>query len=102
MTALAQRRPAVRAPFRFLAAVIGLAFLVAVLGTGYMAWHGDRALQVKDVLMLPGGLWFGRLMFLAVLGRTEPPKNHDSRYDYWPFASARVAGCYWLLVVVFF
>ena len=88
-------------PFRFLAAIVGLAFLVAVFGTGYMAWHGDRALQVKDVVMLPGGLWLGRLMFLAVFGRTGPQKDHDSRHDHWPFATARVAGCYWLLVILF-
>ncbi len=89
-------------PFRFLAAVVCVAFLVAILGTGCMAWHGDRALQVKDVVMLPGGMWLGRLMLLAVLGSTTPPQEYVPRHDHWPFASARVAGCYLLLVIVFF
>jgi hypothetical protein len=90
-------------PFRFLAAVVFLASLVALLGIGYMAWHGDRALQVKDVVMVPGVLWLGRMMFLAAArGSTVASKDHDARNDHWPFASARVAGCYWLLVILFF
>ena len=102
MIAIAQKRPGVRAPFRFLAAIVGLVSLVAILGMGYMAWHGDRALEVKDVVMLPGVLWLGRLMLLATLGRTGLPKDHSSRHDHWPFATGQVAGCYWLLVIVFF
>jgi hypothetical protein len=102
MTSVVQKRPAVRVPFRFLAAVICLTALVVIVGTGYMAWQGVHALQVKDVVMLPGVLWLMRLMFLAAVGRTVPPKDHVSRHDHWPFASARVAGCYWLLVIVFF
>lgn len=96
----ASRRPAVRAPFRVLAALLCLIFIGVAVGMAYMTWKGGvQALRVQDVLMIPGWLWFGRLMVLAVLGRTGPPKDHVSRHNHWPFATARVASVYWLIVI---
>lgn len=96
----ASRRPAVRAPFRILAALLCLTFIGVAVGLAYMTWKGGaQALRVQDVLMLPGGLWLGRLMLMAALGSMGPPKDSVSRHDYWPFATARVAGCYWLIVL---
>ncbi len=88
-------------PFRILAVALCLTGVVGISGMGYMAWHGDRALQVKDVVMLPGMLWFGRLMLLAALGGTRPPQNHLSQHDHWPFATGRVFGFYSLIVFLF-
>jgi len=99
------RRPAVRAPFRVLAGVICLAAVVAVGGTVHMAWTGARALQVRDVVLVPGMLWFLRLMVGATfVGRTTAPTTGGpttaSASDYWPFASSRVMNYYFLIVIV--
>ena len=109
------RRPAVRAPFRVLAGVICLAAVVAVGGTVHMAWTGARALQVRDVVLVPGMLWFLRLMFAATfVGRTTAPttggpttasvtagQTTPSATAHWPFASSRVMNCYFLIVFIF-
>jgi hypothetical protein len=66
----------------------------------YTTWKGGlQALRVQDVVMVPGWLWFGRLMVLAALGRTEPAKDPVYRHDHWPFATARLANVYWLIVL---
>jgi len=98
---IASRRPAVRAPFRVLAAILFLLFLGIAVGMAFMVWKGGvHALRVQDVLILPGGLWFGRLMFYAaVAGRTVPPKDHVPRHEHWPFASRGVASAYWLIFI---
>jgi hypothetical protein len=75
MTTLIQKRPVVRAPFRLLAAIVCMAFVVAILGMGYMVWRGDRALRVDDVAWLPGSLWLMRLMFYAAVHGTVPTKD---------------------------
>ncbi len=87
-------RPTVRPPFRVLAALIFLADSVAILGMTYVAWkNGVQTLRVQDVVMLPGMAWLARLAFYAaVRGTVMNPA-------YWPFASPRVAGCYWLIVI---
>jgi hypothetical protein len=90
--ATASRRPAVRAPFRVLAALLCLSFIGAAVGMAIMIWrNGLPALRVQDVLLLPGMLWFLRLAFYAAARGTVPPQ------DNWPFATARVAGIYWLI-----
>ncbi len=97
--AIASRRPAVRVPFRVLAALLCLILLGVAVGMAFMIWKGGvQALRVQDVLMLPSGLWFGRLMFLAAVGASAvPSKDLIPRHDYWPFATARVASVYWLI-----
>jgi hypothetical protein len=92
-TELPSRR-AVRMPFRILAALICLVGSAAVLGKAYIAWKsGAQALRVQDVVMLPGMAWFMRLAFYAAVRGAVPTQ------EYWPFASQRVAGCYWLIVL---
>jgi hypothetical protein len=87
-------RRAVRTPFRVLAGVICLVSVVAFGGTAYMAWAGARLLRVHDVVMVPGLLCFFRLAFYAAVYGTVPT------VEYWPFASSRVANCYWLIFLV--
>lgn len=92
---LAQKRIAVRAPLRVLAALLWLFALVAFLGMAYVAWKGDQSLPVKHVVMVPGMLWLSRLVFhAAVYGKAPEDAN-------WPFASSQVATGYWLCVMIF-
>jgi hypothetical protein len=100
-------RPAVRAPFRVLAGVICLAAVVAVWGAAYMAWTGARPLRVQDVVLVPGMLWFLRLMIAATFytaDQTTAPtaagRTTASAAAYWPFASSRVMNCYFLIVFI--
>jgi hypothetical protein len=91
-TAVTASRPAVRTPFRVLAALLCLSFIGAAVGMATMIWKGGlQALRVQDVLLLPGMLWFLRLAFYAAARGTVPPQ------DNWPFATRGVAGVYWLI-----
>jgi fatty acid desaturase len=95
MTPVVQKRVTVRAPFRVLGAFFCLAALIAMLGTGYLAWDGRHALQVKDVVMLPGVLWLFRLVFHATVHGNVPSDGN------WPFASFQVASVYLVFVLAF-
>lgn len=92
---LAQKRIAVRAPFRVLAALVWLCALVAFLGMAYVAWKGGQSLPTKDVVVVPGMLWLFRLVFHAALDGKAPEDAH------WPFASSQVATGYLLCVMIF-
>lgn len=93
---ITRRRPAVRAPFRVLAGLLCFMGVVLLLGMAYVAWtHGAQSLRVKDVVMAPGIVWLTRLAFYAALRGSSP------RPEFWPFASSRVARCYWLIVICF-
>ena len=93
--ALAQKRIAIRTPFRVLAALVWFFALVALLGLAYEAWKGDQPLPVKTVVAVPGTLWLFRLVFhAAVYGKAPEDAN-------WPFASSQVRTGYLLCVLVF-
>jgi hypothetical protein len=83
--AAVRSRPAVRLPFRMLAALAGVLFISAALGLAYMTWdRGMQTLRVKDVVMLPGMMWFVRLLFYAAFHGTVPSSVN------WPFATSGV------------
>ncbi len=89
-TVTVSHRP-VRMPFRVLAAFLCLIFSAFAIGMAYMTWKGGvQALRAQDVLLLPGGLWLGRLFYAAARGAALPQ-------DHWPFATAGVAQVYWLI-----
>jgi hypothetical protein len=93
--AIPQNRHSVRAPFRLLAGFICLAASVAVLGTAFMAWRRGTQLPTDFIVWLPGMVWLTRLAFHATVSGTVPENQ------YWPFASGRVANCYFLIAVVY-
>jgi hypothetical protein len=94
--AIPQKPHPVRGPFRLLAGFICLAGTVAVLGTAYMAWQqGTQSVPANFIVWLPGVAWLMRLAFHAAMDGTAP-KN-----EYWPWASSRVANCYFLIAVLY-
>jgi hypothetical protein len=93
--AILQKPHPVRAPFRLLAGFICLACSVAVLGTAYMAWRRGTQLPADFIVWLPGMAWLMRLAFHAAV-HSIPPKN-----EHWPFASSRVANCYFLIAILY-
>ncbi len=69
------------------------------VGTAYTVWKsGLQALRVQDVVLIPGMLRFFRLMFSAAF-YTGQEGTMSPNAQYWPFASSRVAECYWLIVM---
>jgi hypothetical protein len=94
-TAIAQKPQPVRAPFRLLAGFICLAFSVVVLGTVYMAWRRGIQLPTDFIVWLPGMVWLTRLAFHATVSGTVPENEN------WPFASGRVANCYFLVTILY-
>jgi hypothetical protein len=94
--AIPQKSHSVRGPFRFLAGFICLAGSVAVLGTACMAWgRGTQLVPANFIVWLPGLAWLIRLSFHAAL-HGAAPKN-----ELWPFASSRVANCYFLIAILY-
>jgi fatty acid desaturase len=94
--AIPQKLQSVRGPFRLLAGFICLAGSVAVLGTAYVAWRGGAQwVPANFIVWLPGMAWLMRLAFHAALHGTAPKNEH------WPFASIRVANCYFLIAIVY-
>jgi fatty acid desaturase len=94
--AIPQKSHSVRGPFRFLAGFICLAGSVAVLGTACMAWgRGTQWVPANFVVWLPGLAWLMRLAFHAALHGAAPKNEH------WPFASSRVANCYFLIAILY-
>jgi hypothetical protein len=89
------RRP-VRMPFRVLAAVVGIAGAVALVGTPFLIWRGAHVLTVGDIVMLPLMAWGVRLMFHAVVHGNSP-----GGADCWPFASRGVWNCYVFLLMAY-
>jgi hypothetical protein len=95
-TAIPQKPHPVRAPFRLLAGFICLAFPVAVLGAVYVAWRrGTQSVPADFIVWLPGMAWFMRLAFHAAVHGASPEN------EYWPFASSRVANCYFLIAILY-
>ena len=91
-----QKPRLVRGPFRLLAVLICLACIVAVLGTTYMGWQrGIRSVPANFIVWLPGMAWLMRLAFHAAVDGV-PPKN-----EHWPWASNRVANCYFLIAILY-
>ena len=86
----------VRLPFRVLAAVVGIAGVVAVGGTPFLILRGAQVLTVGDTLMLPLGAWFMRLMFDAAVHAKSPAGG-----ECWPFASPRVWNCYLFILLTY-
>jgi hypothetical protein len=94
--AIPQKPRSVRAPFRLLAGFICLAGSVAVLGTAYVAWRrGIQLVPVDFIVWLPGMAWFMRFAFHAAVHGAAPENEH------WPFASRRVANCYFLIAMLY-
>jgi hypothetical protein len=94
--AIPQKPLSVRGPFRLLAAFICLAGTAAVLGTIYMAWQrGTASVPANFIVWLPGMAWLVRLAFHAAVDGA-PPKN-----EHWPWASNRVANCYFLVAILY-
>ena len=93
--AISQKPHSVRGPFRLLAGFICLACSIAVIGTAYVAWRGTQLVPANFIVWLPGMAWFMRLAFHAAV-RGASPKN-----EYWPFASSRVANCYFLIAILY-
>lgn len=95
--AIPQKPHSVRAPFRLLAGFICLAGSVAVLGTAYLAWRrGTQLVPLDFVVWLPGMAWIMRLAFHAAVHGSVAPKT-----EHWPFASSRVANCYFLITLLY-
>jgi hypothetical protein len=89
-------QPPIDMPFRLLAGVLGIAGVVAVVGTPILIWRGARILTVGNVVMLPLMIWFIRWTLNAALfGRT----SRDG--EWWPFASLGVWRCYLVLMVAY-
>ena len=85
----------VRWPFRILAALIVLAGVVAVIGTGVMGWsEADSSLKWQFLASLPGMAWFVRLAGYAAIRGKSPAA------EYWPFASDRVFLLYFIIWLV--
>jgi hypothetical protein len=94
--AIPQKPHSVRAPFRLLAGLICLAGSVVVLGSAYVAWRrGVQLVPAAFIVWLPGMAWFMRLAFRAAV-HGDAPKNEN-----WPFASSRVANCYFLIAIFY-
>lgn len=90
------RRP-VRTPFRVLAGMVGILGAVSVVGTIFLTWSGGRAATIGDVLIAPlmmGGI---RLMYHAAAYGKSPIDGIS-----WPFASARIANGYLLLLLAYY
>jgi hypothetical protein len=89
-------RPAVRALYRALAGLIGIAGVAAILGTALLAWRGARVPTMGDIMMLPLLAWFMRLMFHAALYGEAPADG-----EYWPLASRGVWEGYIFLLIAY-
>ena len=90
------RRP-VRTPFRVLAGMIAVLGAGSVFGTLVMVWRGGRAATIGDVLMIPLMMGFIRLMYHAAAYGKSPIDGIS-----WPFASARIANGYLLLLIAYY
>jgi hypothetical protein len=94
----ATARPAVRWPFRILAAFVLAVGVVATVG---MAWsighHEMAAMRWQFLAGLPGFAWLLRQTWhAAVHGQSAKP-------EYWPFASQRVFNGYvvvWMVLTL--
>ena len=94
--AISQKPHSVRGPFRLLAGFICLACSIAVIGTAYLAWwRGTQLVPANFIVWLPGMAWLMRLAFHAALHGAAPKNEH------WPFASSRVANCYFLIAILY-
>ena len=96
-TSTAQRRSAIRWPFRALAALI----LVLIVVTGGMStwfWYREHSFGRHEQLLvqLPAMLWFGRLLFFSAI-RSSLPQTGNA----WPFASDRLLVGYLLCLMMF-
>ena len=89
------RRP-VRTPLRVLAGMIAVLGAASVFGTLFFILRGGRAATIGDVLMIPLMIGFIRLMYHAAAHGKAPIDGMS-----WPFASARVASGYWLLLLAY-
>jgi len=90
------RRP-VRTPLRVLAGMIAVLGAASVFGTLFFILRGGRAATIGDVLMIPLMIGFIRLMYHAA-GYGKSPVDGNS----WPFASARIANGYLLLLLAYY
>jgi hypothetical protein len=75
-------------------AVLGAA---SVFGTLFLIWRGGRAATIGDVLMIPLMIGFIRLMYHAAVYGKSPVDGNS-----WPFASARIANGYLLLLLAYY
>jgi uncharacterized membrane protein len=89
------RRP-VRAPFRLLAAFIGVILTITAIGTPFLIWRGVNVITIDNIVMLPLTAWFARLMFHAAVYGNTPASG-----EYWPLASRGVWNCYALLLLAY-
>lgn len=90
------RRP-VRAPLRVLAGMIAVLGTASVLGTLFWIWRGGHAATIGDALMMPLMMGFIRLMYHAAVHGGSPMDGTS-----WPFASARIANGYLLLLMAYY
>jgi hypothetical protein len=91
----AKPRNPVRWPFRILAALIVLAGVVVLAGTGIAVWTREQpSLQWQLLASMPGMLWFVRLGWHAAIRGKSPATEH------WPFASQRVLTCYMIVLML--
>jgi hypothetical protein len=95
MPRTAVRQP-VRMPFRVLAAFVGVAGAIAVVGTPFLIWRGTRVLTVGDVVMLPLMAGFIRIAFHAAVHGKTPADG-----GCWPLASRGVWNCYMFLMLAY-
>jgi hypothetical protein len=78
-------RVAVRWPFRFLAALIFLAGVVALFASALQIYSlGAPFLQPHAIVALPGIAWLLRITWHAARDARSPAQ------EWWPFASSRV------------
>jgi len=88
----------VRWSFRLLAALFLVSMVVGYAFAAISRWQGNRLFgsYEETLLLLPLNLWLARL-FLFAAAKGSVPRSENA----WPFASERVLGAYFLLVMFF-
>ena len=94
-SATAEQRPAVRAPFRWLAGLSLLGIVVLLAAMPWVIWkRGTPVSVLHGVVVLPAMLWAGHRAWHAAVRKGTPV------HPYWPFASRRVTSGYFLIITL--
>jgi hypothetical protein len=95
-TSIPERLP-VRLPFRIMAGLIVFCVAFLILMMPIMVWkHGPMpGNPIKDLLMLPLGVWFFRLCWYAMITGKLPTN------PYWPFFNDKVLNTAFTVVLIY-
>lgn len=92
---LAHKRPAVRTPRQWLAALSFVGIVVLLASMPWVIWkRGTPGSVLHGVAVLPAMLWAGHRAWHAAV-RGGPPVH-----PYWPFATRRVTSGYFLIITL--